>query len=336
MLTIRLRPGVLALALAVITGIWILSAWTGSQPPLTLGLASPPRQAAAAGDGGLLVSGQPGGGTVPSGDGRSPAPGPGAFPAAAPTPSRGNESRDIQETYTVARGDTLSSIARRFQVTVSTLIAANRLEDPDSLTPGQELSIPTTGEVTYTVLEGDTLWDIATRFGLDADAVANRNDLPDISFLVVGQVLRLPVARSEDPQPEKTQAALSGGNTGPLVWPIIGRITSTFGQRWGKMHTGVDIAGSSGQAIHAAKSGTVTAAGRMGGYGLAVKIDHVDGTSTLYAHSSKLLVKKGQKVKQGDTIALVGSTGHSTGPHLHFEVIVHNRSQDPLAYLPKR
>lgn len=329
MLFIRLRPGALALTLAVLVGFWLFVGWSGQQPPLALGLTAPsqaqPQAAGTIGLDALLVSAPPAGGT----GGISSA----AVPSGSAPAGRGLEQA---QTYVVQPGDTLSSIARRFQVTVSTLVAANALTDPNSLAPGETLRIPVAGEVTYEVKEGDTLWDIATRFGLDVDAVANLNDLPDVSFLSVGQVLRLPVARSIDPNPEKTQEALSSGKIAAFIWPITGRLTSTFGQRWGRMHTGIDIAGDTGDRVQAAKDGVVAAAGRMGGYGLAVKLDHPDGTSTLYAHASRLLVKKGQKVKQGDTIALVGSTGHSTGPHLHFEVIVRNRSQDPLAYLPER
>lgn len=336
MLIIRLRPGIVALVLVVLAGLWLFAGSNQQLPPLTLGLAAP-SQTKAAPDGSILISGLPAGRGPDGGDGAGGA-GPGGAASGGTTPAAGTETAPTEDRqiYVVQPGDTLSSIARRFQVTVSTLAAANRLADPNDLRPGQELTIPVTGEVSYTVHEGDTLWDIATRFGLEVDAVANLNDLPDMSSLSVGQVLRLPVARSSDPQPEKTQAALSGKSISPLIWPITGRLTSLFGQRWGKMHTGVDIAGTSGQSIRAAKDGVVAAAGTMGGYGLAIKIDHEDGTSTLYAHSSKLLVKKGQRVKQGQVIALVGSTGHSTGPHLHFEVIVRNRSQDPLTYLPKR
>lgn len=329
MIVIRLRPGVLALALSTLVGLWLFAGWSVRQTPVTVG-AAPPGPSPAGG--GLLISGSPSGPHDASSGGAGDAGG--AAGGAGPSqPASGNG--ETQE-YVVQRGDTLSSIARRFQVTVSTLAAANALADPDSLQPGQTLRIPTQGEVTYVVKEGDTLWDIATRFGLAVDEMANLNNLPDVSFLRVGQTLRLPVARSQDPNPEKTQAALGTGKISDLIWPLVGRITSNFGLRWGREHTGIDIAGNSGDKIRAAKDGVVAAAGPMGGYGLAVKLDHPDGTSTLYAHSSKLLVKKGQKVRQGDVVALVGSTGHSTGPHLHFEVIVRNRSQDPLAYLPKR
>lgn len=111
------------------------------------------------------------------------------------------------------------------------------------------------------------------------------------------------------------------------------RITSGFGQRWGRQHTGVDFGMPEGSSIYAAKSGTIIYAGYCGGYGNLVKIDHGGGLQTYYAHCSKLMVSEGQQVKTGDVIAAVGSTGNSTGPHLHFEVRVDGQAQDPLMWL---
>jgi len=103
--------------------------------------------------------------------------------------------------------------------------------------------------------------------------------------------------------------------------------------RWGRMHDGIDIAASSGTPIHAAASGTVIYAGWMEGYGNLVVIDHGNGLSTAYGHQSSIAVGNGQAVAQGQTIGYVGTTGHSTGPHLHFEVRVNGAPVDPLGYL---
>jgi murein DD-endopeptidase MepM/ murein hydrolase activator NlpD len=120
-----------------------------------------------------------------------------------------------------------------------------------------------------------------------------------------------------------------------LAWPLIGSITSGFGPRWGGNHTGIDIDGVTGQPIRASKSGSVvTASYDNSGYGYHVVIDHGGGLATLYAHASKLFVSVGESVVQGETIAAVGSTGASTGDHLHFEVRVNGSPEDPLAYLP--
>ena len=111
------------------------------------------------------------------------------------------------------------------------------------------------------------------------------------------------------------------------------RLTSGFGQRWGRQHMGVDFGMTEGSSIYAAKSGTVTCAASCGTYGNLVKIDHGGGMETYYAHCSQLFVKEGQQVETGDLIAAVGSTGNSTGPHLHFEVRINGEAKDPLAWL---
>ena len=118
-----------------------------------------------------------------------------------------------------------------------------------------------------------------------------------------------------------------------LIWPVRGPISSGFGMRWGRMHEGVDISAGTGTPIRAAKSGTVTFAGTMSGYGNVIIISHGGGFTTLYAHQSRLAVSGGS-VSQGGVIGYVGSTGHSTGPHLHFETRVNGTPQNPLRYLP--
>ena len=118
-----------------------------------------------------------------------------------------------------------------------------------------------------------------------------------------------------------------------LIWPVDGPVVSGFGMRWGRMHEGIDIAAASGTPVRAAASGTVIHAGWLGGYGNLVVLDHGNGLATAYAHASALLVGVGQQVSQGQTISLVGSTGNSSGPHLHFEVRVNGTAVDPLGYL---
>ncbi|WP_038027802.1 peptidoglycan DD-metalloendopeptidase family protein [Picosynechococcus sp. NKBG15041c] len=122
------------------------------------------------------------------------------------------------------------------------------------------------------------------------------------------------------------------------IWPAQGTLTSGYGPRWGRMHRGIDIAAPTGTPIFAAASGEVITAGwNSGGYGNLVRIRHADGSVTLYAHNSRLLVRQGQQVKQGQHIAAMGSTGFSTGPHLHFEIHPSgNGATNPMAFLPKR
>jgi murein DD-endopeptidase MepM/ murein hydrolase activator NlpD len=118
-----------------------------------------------------------------------------------------------------------------------------------------------------------------------------------------------------------------------LIWPCDGVVVSGFGMRWGRMHEGIDIGCAYGTPNRAAAAGTVIYSGWLGGYGNLVVVDHGNGLSTAYAHASSLLVAVGQAVSQGETVSLVGSTGNSSGPHLHFEVRVNGQAVDPLLYL---
>ena len=122
------------------------------------------------------------------------------------------------------------------------------------------------------------------------------------------------------------------------IWPAKGVLTSGYGWRWGRMHKGIDIAGPVGTPIVAAAPGTVISAGwNSGGYGNLVKVKHPDGSTTLYAHNSRIMVRRGQSVKQGQLIAKMGSTGFSTGPHLHFELHAQTKgATNPMAYLPRK
>jgi murein DD-endopeptidase MepM/ murein hydrolase activator NlpD len=118
-----------------------------------------------------------------------------------------------------------------------------------------------------------------------------------------------------------------------FIWPVAAPITSPFGWRWGRMHEGIDLGAAYGTPIAAAAAGAVIYAGWEGGYGNLVVIDHGGGIATAYGHQSRIAVSVGQSVSQGETIGYVGSTGHSTGPHLHFEVRVNGQAVDPLGYL---
>jgi murein DD-endopeptidase MepM/ murein hydrolase activator NlpD len=125
----------------------------------------------------------------------------------------------------------------------------------------------------------------------------------------------------------------SGPSSSGLVWPVSGPVTSSFGWRWGRMHEGIDIGVGTGTPIHAAASGTVIYCGWESGYGNLTVIDHGGNLATAYGHQSSISVACGQQVAQGQVIGAVGSTGHSTGPHLHFEVRVNGSPVDPLGYL---
>ena len=138
----------------------------------------------------------------------------------------------------------------------------------------------------------------------------------------------------------RIQWTLNSGSAGPIrhgsgrfIWPVNGTFTSPFGMRWGRLHAGIDIAAPSGTGIRAADSGTVQIASWYGGYGNYTCIGHGGGISTCYGHQSSIGVSVGQNVSQGQVIGAVGSTGHSTGPHLHFEVRINGSPVDPMGYL---
>ncbi len=158
------------------------------------------------------------------------------------------------------------------------------------------------------------------------EAIGHMRDLQAQSAALAA---RIRSAQSSSIVPAPTGAASAAG----YVWPVHGVLTSGFGWRWGRMHEGVDIAVSSGTPVVAAAAGTVIVAGWMGGYGNLVVVDHGGGISTAYGHNTSVTVGVGQQVAQGQLIAYSGNTGHSTGPHVHFEVRVNGGAVDPMGYL---
>jgi murein DD-endopeptidase MepM/ murein hydrolase activator NlpD len=146
----------------------------------------------------------------------------------------------------------------------------------------------------------------------------------------------LPAAASDSPAAAAAAASAAPARVGSsgVAWPTNGSVTSGFGYRWGSLHAGIDIANGVGTPIRAAKAGTVILAGWNGGYGNCVVIDHGGGFSTLYGHMTRVRVSEGARVGQGDLIGDMGSTGNSTGSHLHFETRVNGSAQDPNRYLP--
>ena len=130
--------------------------------------------------------------------------------------------------------------------------------------------------------------------------------------------------------------AATRGETLEFRWPLEGQLTSTFGKRGFRRHTGVDISAPRGTPVRAARSGQVKYVGRMSGFGRVVVLQHALGVETLYAHNQRNLVRQGQHVARGEAIAKVGTSGNATGPHVHFEVRVGGRSTNPLGCLPPR
>jgi murein DD-endopeptidase MepM/ murein hydrolase activator NlpD len=168
-----------------------------------------------------------------------------------------------------------------------------------------------------------------TKASLSSLTVTERAEATEIDSLQ--QVSADLTAKIQAAQAHSTvQRPASGGR---LIWPVSAPITSPFGWRWGRMHEGIDLGASYGTPIVAAAAGTVIYAGWEGGYGNLTAIDHGGGLSTAYGHQSRIAVSVGESVAQGQVIGYVGSTGHSTGPHLHFEVRVDGQPVDPLGYL---
>jgi len=231
-----------------------------------------------------------------------------------------------QSLYTVRPGDTLWEIARRNGITIELLAAANGLADRDNIRAGQVLTAPS-DYVAHRVQPGETLWDIARMYQVDARVIAARNGLSDINKIIVDQSLYVPLGY---PGAGLTARAAA---VWPLNWPLVGAITSPFGLRDGRPHEGIDIAAEEGTPIRAAAPGVVVFAGPRGAYGLAVIVDHGGGVRTLYAHCSRLLVAEGASVGPENIIALAGSTGRSTGPHLHMEVLKNGIPLDPVTCL---
>lgn len=247
-------------------------------------------------------------------------------------------------TITVQPGDTLWKLSQSYHVAVTALASANKVGSADIIHPGDTLTVPgryaspttdTGGPVppTVTVNKGDSLWSIAHHYNTTVAALMSANDLPSIEVFA-GQMLR--IVPPGQLGPARATYATPAPSTG-MMWPIHGPITSHFGYRQlrvdgSNFHTGIDIAGNTGEPIRAAVSGTVALSGWNGGYGLCVIIKN-GNTAYYYGHASVLLVKRGEHIQEGQVIARVGDTGHSTGPHLHFEIRVDNEPVDPLPLL---
>ncbi|MCL4424360.1 MAG: M23 family metallopeptidase [Firmicutes bacterium] len=248
--------------------------------------------------------------------------------------------------HQVVAGETLWDIAAQYGTNVETLVDINRLTRSNSLSIGQELKVLTIKGTLRRVQPGDTLSSLAAQYNVSQDEIIKANDLDRPDSLLIGQELIIPGGSSSFSREIRVASASRGTNprtasrgeaaisiTG-LIWPVSGRVTSEFGPRWGRMHEGIDIGGITGTTIVAAKSGVVTFAGWMGGYGRTLILDHGDGIQTLYGHNSALLVAVGERVQRGQAVARLGNTGVSTGPHLHFEVRVNGEPTNPRRYLP--
>jgi murein DD-endopeptidase MepM/ murein hydrolase activator NlpD len=279
---------------------------------------------------------------------RSTAPTPTPLPTPTPTVP---PPRTEVITYSVQPGDNLWIIAQHFDLEQDTIVWANAdLErNPDLLQIGQEIRIPPVDGVLHTVAAGESLEAIASRYKVEpAQILAYApNGIDDASALQPGQELIVP-GGVRPPPPRPTPAPVAQGEVlaipagapavpveapaqpGRFIWPAQGIIT----QWYGPWHGAIDIANSQGTPLLAADAGTVTFAGWSGGLGNTVQIDHQDGFATTYAHLYSIDVEVGQQVEQGQQIGLMGTTGRSTGPHLHLILTYQGGIVNPMDYLP--
>lgn len=251
--------------------------------------------------------------------------------------------------YTVQDGDTLSSIADKFNISTDTIKWANNLTD-DTIRPGDVLKILPVSGVAHTVKSGDTLQSVAKIYNADSQSILDFpfNDIPNDFQLKIGQVLIVPdgVPPAEQntqhgtPKPAPKYLAQSPNSNAPsfnapggasFIWPTVGALTQYFS--W--YHPGLDIANNSAPGIVASDAGVVRVAGWLDsyGYGNRVVIDHGNGYTTLYAHMSNIYVTVGQIISKGQVIGQMGSTGRSTGTHCHFEIRYKGIAVNPLSIL---
>ena len=265
--------------------------------------------------------------------------------------------------YTVKAGDTATSIAQDHNLTLTELASINQFSDIDVLHEGDllniEMAVPKLSvnimknqeydvDIPYkTITQKDDSQYTDYSKVITAGVNGRQHCVDQVTYLNGVEVKRenLSTTVLEEPVDQvvvtgtkkRPKTAEAGVSTGSMMWPVpsLHTITTGFEYRWGSFHSGIDISGSSayGKTIVAADGGTVTAAGYSGSYGLRVQINHGNGLQTLYGHCSKLLVSPGQKVAKGQAIALVGSTGNSTGPHCHFEVYKNGSRVNPFNYV---
>lgn len=246
--------------------------------------------------------------------------------------------------HVVEEDETLISIGQQYNISIESIKFANNLVS-DNVRVGQSLTIPPVEGTTHTVARGDTVESLGRRYNVPSQTIVDFNYLDAPYELVVGQVITVPNARPPAPASAPAyagrpvydtsaygiipQTAVAVQGTGRFMWPFSGPIT----QRFSAYHPAIDIGGRTGDILAADEGLVVRAGWWQGGYGNAVQIDHGNGYVSTYAHMSSIAVSAGQTVSKGQKLGVVGSTGRSTGPHLHFTIQFEGRFLDPLSQL---
>lgn len=260
-------------------------------------------------------------------------------------PSNQTQIRDSVIEYEIKSGDVIGKIAQQYGVSVQTILSANNMNTRSIIRPGNILKIPPGDGVMYVVAKGDTISKIAKLYGVSGDEILKFNNLNQ-KTLQVGKQILIPGAKKLPTKVVVKKSVVGPTKVGPVsktpsqapvstagyIWPSGARIITQY---YGLRHTGIDIAGATGLPNYAARDGVVVKSqcGYNGGYGCYIILDHGNGVQTLYGHNSQLLVSPGEYVTQGQVIALLGSTGRSTGPHIHFEVRVNGHRANPLQFI---
>ena len=250
--------------------------------------------------------------------------------------SRSSRKETIK--YIVRQGETLSSLANDFGITTLTIKYANNLSS-NTLRPGQELRVPPVDGLFITVKRNDTLSGIASRYKVQVDDIEKYNGLTAGDTIHAGDELLIPGAV----MPKATSGTASSSNvpaynpvpySGKFIWPTQSP-THFISQKPSTSHMAVDLNRLNGSGIYASAAGVVTCkTGYNGGYGNLITINHGSSWQTYYGHLSQFKVKTGDYVQQGQLIGIMGSTGRSTGPHVHFEIRHNGTLTNPLDYLP--
>lgn len=238
----------------------------------------------------------------------------------------------VERKYTIARGDTIQTIARRFGIWEDTLISANSLTSKNQIQPGKVLAVPNMNGIYHTVRKNENLSVIARAYKTDITKIVDANNL-ESTTLRAGERIFIPNARL-------SASAKSNFYGDTFVWPARGPISSPFGYRSNPFtsartfHSAIDIVLNRGTSVKAVCDGVTADTGYNAVFGNYVIIRHSGGFQSLYAHLDAILVKKGASVNQGTVIGRSGNTGQSTGPHLHFSLFLNGKAVDPRKYLP--